>query len=117
MTAAPLSPIERATGAAFGPLQVLAAVFAAAGAISLIFKISSPHGPIMAVIGMHAPLMCAVWIATGTSHGYGKAGIDVSFRMLWCILLYVSICACIMLTLGVAHRLTRGSEFAAMAGA
>jgi len=108
MTHAPPTPIS--------PVTVLSAGLAAIGAISLLQDARGPHGPIAVALGMHAPLITALWRATGFRHGAGGASMGVSLRILWTILLHAGLCAFAMLTLGVAQVLTRGSAFVALAG-
>ncbi len=117
MTAEALQAVERRDRRETLALAALAAVFALAGAIALALGLTLPHGPIVVAIGMHVPLLLALWIATGLARGASGADMGPSLRIVWCVLLDVAICAGAMLILGVAELLTRPLAFAALTGA
>lgn len=98
------------------PLTVQSSGLAAFGTIALFVDAPGPHGPIAVAMGMHVPLITSLWRAMGVRHGAGGAAMHVSLRILWTILLYAGLCACTLLTLGVAQVLTRGFAFAALGG-
>lgn len=116
MTAVPHHPMQSSTLARIDALTAMAVALAAGGAIALLLNAPPPHGPIAIAVGMHVPLIIALWRAPGIQRGAFGSGIGFSLRALWSILLYVAICAFAMLMLGVAHVLNRGSAFAALAG-
>lgn len=120
MTPPPLAPMAESpdfASALRAPIVIFAFGLSAAGAISLAIGAPQPHGPIAITFGMHTPLILAVWMATGRNRGPGGAAVGISLRVLWSLLLYVSICSGALLTLGVLNALTRGFAFAAVSGA
>lgn len=113
MSEAPRAPgvsaIDAAQGSAIASLA-LAAMCVAAGLIGLLAGGDSNHGRIAVVMGCHVPLLLAAWQWADTMTRDDRRD-GLAIRLTWTILLHVSVVVGVLMALGVAHLISRGSAF------